>query len=126
METSSITSSDFAEFVRQATKDDADSYFESPRGLLRNRGEQARESLNDLKEKRGPAVMSLSRDHADDPNVYELQYSFHQPRFPGKTIRPMPVALSQSARGLGCGCLRVGFERSHGCTARFAKTYFNY
>ena len=34
-ETSSITSSDIAEFVRQATEDDVDSYFESPRGPLR-------------------------------------------------------------------------------------------
>ena len=30
------------------------------------------------------------------------------------------------APGLGCGCLRVGFGRGHGCTARFAKAYFNY
>ena len=70
--------------------------------------------------------MQLSRDNGADPNVYELQYPFPQPRFPGKVIRPMTVALSQSALGLGCGCLRVGFSRGHGCTARFAKTYFNY
>ena len=51
--------------------------------------------------------MPLSKDHAVYPNVYELQYPIHQPRLPGKTIRPMTVALSQSAPGLGCGCLRV-------------------
>ena len=72
-ETSSITSSDIAEFVRQATEDDADSYFESPHGLLRIWGETKRESLNDLNEERGPAVKPLSRDHAVDPNFYELQ-----------------------------------------------------
>ena len=76
-ETSSITSSHIAEFVRQATGDDASSYFESPRGPLRIWEEPNRESLNDLNEERGPAVMPLSRDHAVDPNVYELQYPFH-------------------------------------------------
>ena len=64
METSSITSSDVAEFVRQATEDDADSYFESFCGPLGIWGEQTRESRNDLNEERGPAVMLLSRDHA--------------------------------------------------------------
>ena len=34
--------------------------------------------------------------------------------------------LPQSAPGLGCGCLGVGFGRGPGCTARFGKTYFNY
>ena len=125
-ETSSMTNSKVAEFIRQATEDDASSYFESPRGPLRVWGEQKKESLNDLYEERGPAVMPPSRDQAVDPNVYELQYPFYQPKFQGRTIRPMTVALSQSAPGLGCGCLRVGFGRGHGCTARFAKTYFNY
>ena len=36
-ETSSQTISDIAEFVRQATEDDADSYFESPRGPLKTK-----------------------------------------------------------------------------------------
>ena len=125
-ETSSLTSSKVAEFIRQATEDDASSYFESPRGPLRVWGEQKKEFLNDLDEERGPAVMPPSRDQAVDPNVYELQYPFYQPKFQGKTIRPMKVDLSQSAPGLGCGCLRVGFGRGHGCTARFAKTYFDY
>ena len=125
-ETSSMTISKVAEFIRQATEDDASSYFESPRGPLRVWGEQKKESLSDLDEERGPAVMPLSRDQAVDPNVYELQYPFYQPRFQGRTIRPMTVALSQSAPGLGCGCLEVGFGRGHGCTALFAKTYFNY
>ena len=125
-ETSSMTSSKVAEYIRQATKDDANSYFESPRGPLRVWGEQKKESLNDLDEERGPAVMPPSRDQAVDPNVYELQYPFYQPRFQGRTIRPMTVALSQSAPGLGCGCLRVGVGRGHGRTARFAKAYFNY
>ena len=125
-ETSSMTSSKVVEFIRQATEDDACSYFESPRGPLRVWGEQKKETLNDLDEERGPAVMPPSRDQSVDPNVYELQYPFYQPRFPGRTIRPMTVALSQSAPGLGCDCLRVGFGRGHGCTARFEKTYFNY
>ena len=117
VETSSMTSSKVAEYIRQATKDDANSYFESLRSPLRVWGEQ---------KERGPAVMPPSRDQAVDPNVYGLQYPFYQPRFQGRTIRPMTVALSQSASGLGCGCLRVGFGRGHGCTARFAKAYFNY
>ena len=125
-ETSSMTSSKIAEFIRQAAEDDASSDFESPRGPLRVWGEQKKESLNDLDEKRGPAVMPSSRDQAVDPNVYELQYPLYQPRFQGRTIRSMTVALSQSAPRLGCGCLRVGFGRGHGCTARFEKTYFNY
>ena len=125
-ETSSMTSSKVAEFIRQATEDDVSSYFESPRGPLRVWGEQKKESLNDLDEERGPAVMPSSRDQAVDPNVYELQYPFYQPKFQGRTIRPKTVTLSQSAPGLGCGCLRVGFGRGHGCTAMFAKTYFNY
>ena len=125
-EMSSMTSSKVAEFIRQATEDDACSYFESPRGPLRVWGEQKKESLNDLDEERGPAIMPPSRNLAVDPNVYKLQYPFYQPRFPGRTIRPMTVALSQSAPGLGCGCLRIGFGRGHGCTARFEKTYFNY
>ena len=41
-ETSSMTSSEVAEFIRQATEDDASSYFESPRGPLRVWGEQKR------------------------------------------------------------------------------------
>ena len=125
-ETSSMISSKVAEFIRQAEEDDASSYYESPRGPLRVSGEQKKESLNDLDDEKGPAVMPPSRDQAVDPNVYELQYPLYQPRFQGRTIRPMTVALSQSAPGLGCGCLRVGFGRGHGCTARFEKTYFNY
>ena len=101
-EMSSMTSSKVAEFIRQATEDDACSYFESPRGPLKVWGEQKKESLNDLDKERGPAIMPPSRDQAIDPNVYELQYPFYQPRFPGRTIKPMTVALSQSAPGLGC------------------------
>ena len=107
-ETSSITSSDIARFVEEATVGDDVSYFETPPGPLRRWEEPNRESLNDLNEERGPAVMSLFRDNAADPDVYELQYPFYQPRFPEKIVRPMTVALSQSAPGLGCGCLRVG------------------
>ena len=125
-ETSSTTSSDIARFVKEATVGDTDSYVETPPGPLRRWEEPNRESLNDLDEERGPATMPLFRDKAADPNVYELQYPFYQPRFPEKLVRPMTVALSQSAPGLGCGCLRVGFGRGHGCTTRFAKTYFNY
>ena len=91
-ETSSMTSGKVAEFIGQATEDDASSYFESPRGPLRVWGEQKKESLDDLDEERGPAVMPLSRDQAVDPNVYELQYPFYQPKFQGRTIRPMTVA----------------------------------
>ena len=75
-EMSSMTSSKVAEFIRQATEDDARSYFNSPRGPLRVWGEQGKESLNDLDEERGLAVMPPSRDKAVDPNVYELQYPF--------------------------------------------------
>ena len=126
VETTSITSSDYAEFVREATEDDADSYFVTPPGPLRSWREPTREPLNNLEDGRGPAVMPLSRNNAVDSNVYELQYPFHQPRFPVKVIRPTTVALSQSAPGLGGGCLRIGFGRGHWCTARFAKTYFYY
>ena len=60
-EMSSMTSSKVAEFIRQATEDDACSYFNSPRGPLRVWGEQEKVSLNDLDEERGPAVMPPSR-----------------------------------------------------------------
>ena len=43
-----------------------------------------------------------------------------------QTLFDSKMFLSQSAPGLGCGCLRIGFGRGHGCTARFEKTYFNY
>ena len=87
-ETSSITSSDIARFVEEATVGDADSYFETPPGPLRRWKEPNRESPNDLNEERGPAVMPLFKDNAADSNVYELQYPFYQPRFPGKIVRP--------------------------------------
>ena len=41
--------------------------------------------------------------------LYEIQNPFFQQRFREKTVRPMTVALSQSAPGLGCGGIRVGF-----------------
>ena len=72
-ETSSMTSSKVAEFIRQAEEDDASSYYEAPRGPLRVWGEQKKESLNDPDEERGPAVMPPSRDQAVEPNFYELQ-----------------------------------------------------
>ena len=83
-ETSSITSSDIARFVEEATVGDADSYFETPPGPLRCWEEPNRESLNDLNEERGPAVMPLSRDNAVDPNVYELQYHSTSRNFRGR------------------------------------------
>ena len=69
-ETSSIASNDIARFVGEATVGGNDSYFETPPGPLRRWEEPNRESLNDLNEERGPAVMPLFRDNAADPNVY--------------------------------------------------------
>ena len=51
-------------------------------------------------------------------------YIPHNPfqfRQPGRVVRPMRVALSQSAPGLESGCKRLGYGRGHGCTAKLAK-----
>ena len=68
-----MASSDIVEFVKQATEDDADSFFVTPPGPIRTWREPTREPLHDLEDERGTAVMPLSRDNAADPNVYEMQ-----------------------------------------------------
>ena len=36
------------------------------------------------------------------------------------------ILLSQSARGLGCGCTKLGFGRGHVCASKLPESYFNF
>ena len=121
VQTESVTSSKVAEYLEKVQQEDASSYFVTPPGPLRRINLLTTSPLNDLEEPK------LTRDETKEnytrENHLRQAFDFYQP---GKAVRPMTVALSQSAPGLDCGCRRVGFGRGHGCTGRLTKRYFGY
>ena len=120
-QTGSVTSSKVAEYLERVHQEDASSYFVTPPGPLKRINPQPISPLNDLEKK---AAAPEERKESSIREHYQYQpFDFRQP---GRAVRPMTVALSQSAPGLDCGCRRVGFGRGHGCTARLTRRYFGY
>ena len=121
VQTESVTSSKVAEYLEKIQQDDASSYFITPPGPLRRINPRTTSPLNDLEEPK--LALDEAKENYTRENHLRQAFDFYQP---GKAVRPMTVALSQSAPGLDCGCRRVGFGRGHGCTARLTKRYFGY
>ena len=105
-------------------QEDAELFFESPSGRLRQIGQFVRKSLNDLEEVRGSSFMPQSRNNADDSNVYGLDYPFPKAVTTNRTKRPITVALSQPAPELDCRCCRICIGKGHGGTARVTKSFW--
>ena len=104
--TESITSTVIADFLDQVREEDASSYFVTPPGPLKKVIPQPISPLNDLE-----AIEKISVDSEKRNNYGHSQYQSFQFRQPGKVVRPMTVALSQSAPRLDCGYRRVGYGR---------------
>ena len=117
----SVTSANVADYLEHVVREDASSFFVTPPGPLRRVNLRPISPLNDLEEK-GTAATSSKRNN----NYEQFQHQPFQFCQLGRAFRPLTVALSQSAPGLGCGCRRVGYGRGHGCTAKLANRYFRY
>ena len=121
----SITSCIINEYLEEIHREEDNiSLFETPPGPLKRVIPRPISPLNDLEKQAAIRSAAVKRTPGDDKE--NNQYQPFQFRQPGRVIRPMTVALSQSAPGMDCGCRRIGFGRGHGCTAKLSKRYFGY
>ena len=90
-------------------------FFTTPTGPLRRIVLRENNSLNDLTYPRQDEFLRAQEVTKDKfpSQAWTSNSSFcsTQTRY----IRPMTVALSQSAPGLACSCRRIQFGRGHGC-----------
>ena len=120
----SVDSAIITEYLEQVANADADSYLVTPPGPLKRINTITASPLNDLEERGDARIPPGKSVEKNSYGRYPCQK--FQLRLPGYAARPMTVALSQSALGLECGCRRVGYGRSHGCTAKLAKRCFGF